>query len=136
MPSPVVSLKYSRSGALLTKTPPSHGMMPFGDERLPAKSVRLSKRPSPLRVFQQGDDALGSGLSGPFQRARIAAILDDVHPPAFVERDRHRVPDQRLRGCQLDPVARLELEAGQRLVRRQADLAGGHVPRRSSRRTP
>src|SRR4029450_14005157 len=71
-------------------------------------------------VLQQRDDTLaGSRLRRPFQRAGIPPILHDVHATALVERDRHRVLDQGLRGCQLDPVTRLELETGQSIVRRQ-----------------
>ena len=82
-------------------------------------------------VLQQGDDALGRRLSGALERAGIPAILDDEHAAPFVERHRHRVPDQGLRGRQFDPVARLELEADQRFVRRKAGVDPGR--RRSAR---
>ena len=69
-----------------------------------------------VAVFQKGDDALRGRLRGALEWARIATILHDVESAPFVERHGHGIPDQRLRGCQLDPVARLELETRQRLV--------------------
>jgi hypothetical protein len=71
-------------------------------------------------ILQPRNHAFGRRLNRrAFQRTRIAAIFDDEHAAALVERDRHRVSDQRLCGCELNPVFRLELKGGERLRRSQ-----------------
>ena len=118
-PSPSVSFRYSRSGAIVTNTPPSHTITPLGYVRPVAKSDARVVAAIVIGVGQQRDDTTGRLGGLPLERIGIAAVLRDEEPAALVEGDRDGVLHERLRGDEIDAIAGLEDEAAQRVGRRQ-----------------